>query len=122
MSLKLLCDENIPHGIKASLEQWGFDVAEVTPGLSIKDEDVAALAKREKRILVTFDSDFANILAYPPSQYFGIVRIHICPPFPRIITSALRRVFKAFKTQKDFSGKLIVVEASTFRIWEEDYK
>ena len=122
MSLKLLCDENISHGIKASLEQWGFDVVEVTPGFGIKDEDVASLAKREKRILITFDSDFANILAYPPSQYFGIVRINIHPPFPNIIISALQRVFKVFKKQQDFSGKLIVVEVTTFRIWEEDSK
>ncbi|MEK7173660.1 MAG: DUF5615 family PIN-like protein [Patescibacteria group bacterium] len=120
MSLKLLCDENIPYLIKTSLEQRGFDVGCVTPGM--KDNVVAELARREQRILITFDSDFANILAYPPSKYFGILRINIHPPFPNIILVALERVFNVFKKQKDFHKKLIIVEASTFRIWEEHEK
>ena len=120
MSLKLLCDENIPHAIFSLLKQRGFDVACVTPGIS--DDEVAAIAQKERRILITFDSDFSNILAYPPSNYFGIVRINIHPPFPKIIHSALQRMFDAFEEDKDFYKKLIIVEASTLRIWEENEK
>ena len=120
MSLKLLCDENIPRYVITSLAERSFDVKSVTPGIS--DDAVAATAQKERRILITFDSDFANILAYPPSEYFGIVRINIHPPFPNIILTALQRVFDAFTKEKDFRKKLIIVEASTFRIWEEHEK
>ena len=120
MSLKLLCDENIPRYVMTSLTERGFDVKSVTP--SIPDDAVAAAAQKERRIIITFDSDFANILAYPPSEYFGIVRINIHTPFPDIILAALQRVFDAFTKEKDFRKKLIVVEASTFRIWEEHEK
>jgi len=41
---------------------------------------LAALAKEDGRVLLTHDKGFANIIAYPPDQYSGIVRINIHPP------------------------------------------
>ncbi|OHA00931.1 MAG: hypothetical protein A3C07_00810 [Candidatus Sungbacteria bacterium RIFCSPHIGHO2_02_FULL_47_11] len=77
---------------------------------------VAELALREKRILITFDSDFANILAYPPKDFFGIIRIAIRPPLIKSVTNSLRHVFKSLRTTSAFQGKLIVVEAASFRV------
>ena len=115
MPLKLLCDENVPRAIGGALEVLGCDVSRAESGAP--DSRVAIRAKLEKRILLTFDSDFSNILAYPPPRYYGIIRIRIEPPFIEVVVSALRMVFAKFKTQKDFRGRLIIVGATSFRVW-----
>ena len=114
MSLRILPDENISGAAIASLKEWGFDVAAAESASA--DPAVAARAKREDRIILTHDSDFANILAYPPAEFPGIIRIRIDPAFNEIVIPALKRVFARFKTPEDFRGKLIIVRAETFRV------
>lgn len=118
MFLKVLCDENLPYAVQASLEKRGFDVVRPIP--STPDDEIAVQLKREARIIVTFDSDFANILAYPPIEYSGIVRIAIKPPFIKTIIDSLNLVFQEYNTAEDFKGRLIIVEPGTFRIYDEE--
>jgi len=40
------------------------------------DSALAAASRSEGRILVTLDLDFANIPAYPPAEYAGIIVLH----------------------------------------------
>ena len=77
MPLRILCDENIPGAVITSLQECGFTVARVKPGSN--DSEIAYQGKREKYIILTLDSDFSNILAYPPGDFFGIIRIKISP-------------------------------------------
>ncbi len=116
MPLKVLCDENLPGAVIAALREWGVEVSRVVP--TTPDEEIAALARRESRVILTFDSDFANVLAYPPAELCGIVRIKIDPPFLSIAIPSLRRVFDAFPTADHLRGKLVIAEAATFRVWE----
>jgi len=117
MPLRILCDENIPGAVVLFLKEKGWDVVRVKSGSP--DPEIANQARGEKRILLSFDSDFANILVYPPRDYFGIVRLNISPPFIVIIIRAIKNVFEEFKSQEDFRGKLVIVEASRFRVWGE---
>ena len=117
MRLKVLCDENVPGAVISFLKERGVDVLVVTPGSS--DAAIASRAKREKCIILTFDSDFANILAYPPQDFFGIVRIKVGPPFINVILHSLKTVFRHVKTQKEFRGKLVIAEPDGFRVWEK---
>lgn len=117
MSLKVLCDENLPNVISAALNNIGCDVKRVVSGMS--DVQVANLAQVEERIIITFDSDFANILVYPPKEYFGIVRISIHPPTVHTIIERLNYIFSQFTTAKDFQGKLIIIGNTGIRIWNE---
>jgi len=116
MPLKLLCDENLPSAVINFLEKRGCDVRRVKP--SSPDSAIASQAKREKRIILTFDSDFANILVYPPQKFFGIIRVKIDPPFINIVINSLALIFRHFKTPKEFRGKLIIAEPEGFRVWE----
>lgn len=79
------------------------------------------MARREKAVILTFDSDFANILAYPPGRYYGIIRIAIEPPFIQTITERIRYVFRAFPSAASLCGKLIILEAGAVRVWDEKY-
>lgn len=118
MPQRILCDENLPNAVVDKLREWGFDAVRVTSGAS--DSEIAALAKRERRVILTFDSDFANILAYPPKDYFGIIRLNITPPFIDIIFNALRNCFNRFKNPEDFRGKLIILGPARLRVWGEE--
>ena len=109
MPLKVLCDENLPGAVIAALGEWASDVVWVAPRTS--DVEIAERAKREGRVLLTLDSDFANVLTFP--------RVKIDPPFVSVVIPALKRVFDAFPTADHFRGKLVIAEASTFRVWEE---
>ena len=42
------------------------------------DSDIASICQEEGRALVTLDTDFADIRAYPPSQFPGLIvlRLH----------------------------------------------
>ncbi len=107
----------MPARVVAALKEAGFDVARAARGSA--DEHVAGAARREGRVLVTFDSDFANVLAYRPAEFDGIVRVRIDPPFVSVVLAALNRVFKAFPTRESLRGRLVIVEASKFRLWDE---
>lgn len=114
--LKLLIDENVPKLIIAHLRKSGHDVAVVMAGSP--DKRVAAQAKQQKRVLITFDSDFVNILAYPPAEYWGIVRLRVEPPLIRDILRALEQVFSRFSKPADFKGRLFIVNPDSLRIRE----
>ena len=103
--------------VTASLKEWGFNVVSVPQGAT--DENIARLARRSKRILLTFDADFANILIYPPQEFFGIVRINIQPQFLNTVIEALKNLFVTFNSQRSFRGKLIILEPAGFRVWGE---
>ena len=68
---RLLLDENFPHTAARGLTHAGHDVqsvAALAPGLA--DRGVLALAREHQRCLVTFDSDFGDLVfqhrAEPP--------------------------------------------------------
>ena len=42
-----------------------------------RDQDLAAVCRREDRIIITFDTGFADIRQYPPSAYPGIVVLRL---------------------------------------------
>ena len=58
-----LVDENVPPRMVSGLRSAGFDVESVqsdTRGSS--DEEILALAAREQRVLVTYDTDFGDLI------------------------------------------------------------
>lgn len=111
--MRLLADENIPDELVDLLRDKGYDITAVPPG-SV-DPDIALLAKRQRRILLTQDKDFANIIWYPPRSLHGIIRIKFHPPLISKILSALEDLFQNF-SQKDLDKKLVILEKDGFRI------
>jgi len=79
--MKLLLDADIPRSFLYKLRDEGFDVADARDmsGQPIPDETIFSLAAKERRILITRDLDFSNILHYPPVKSSGIIvlRTHL---------------------------------------------
>ena len=78
--MRLLLDENYPMDGARALEDAGPDVLRVADAApSIDDRAVLALARREARVLVPFDSDFGELIYLhgelaPPAVVF--LRLH----------------------------------------------
>ena len=66
-------DENFPPGFTSVFEAGGIDASSVLKqNISGTDDDhLYQLCIKEKRIIVTFDLDFANIIRYPSATTSG---------------------------------------------------
>ncbi len=91
--MRFLLDENVPIQVLDAIRKRGHDVERVP--LGSRNGEVAGLASREKRILLTYDKDFLDARRYPPAQYWGIVCLRLHPPILKEIESALEHVLKA---------------------------
>ena len=72
--MRIKLDENIPHRLKAILEQMGHDVDTVfAEGLNGKSDDVIWEAVQQNdRFLITQDLDFSNTHQFAPGTHAGI--------------------------------------------------
>lgn len=89
--MRWLADANIPGYAIAYLRQRGEDVlsiAETSPTAS--DIEVLALARREQRLLMSFDRDHGDLVfnrgVAPPR---GIVYLRFSPPTPEALVPVL---------------------------------
>ena len=111
--MKFLIDENIRKEVKDFLKNEGYDILNIPSGTS--DEEIARIAQENKRIILTHDHHFADILMYPPEKYAGIIRIKIHPPDAAAVINSLR--FLLIKSpSEEFDRHLIILEKDDFRI------
>lgn len=110
--MQFLIDENVRSEVTDFLTREGYDVKVVPHGM--KNSNVIDLAQKEKRVLLTHDRHFSNILMYPPHKYHGIIRIKIHPPSVDKTISALRQLLVDVQPEK-FDKKLFVLEEDGFR-------
>jgi predicted nuclease of predicted toxin-antitoxin system len=79
------------------------------------DDKILAAAKREKRILVTFDLDFSNIINYPPGSHPGIIVVRLDVPSKKTIVQAIVQFVKTAKLE-DIARSLVILEDKNYRI------
>ena len=73
--MRFKLDENLPCELAALFRTARHDAVTVLDqGLGgARDPDLASACVREGRAIVTLDTDFSDIRAYPPGAYSGIV-------------------------------------------------
>jgi predicted nuclease of predicted toxin-antitoxin system len=115
MNIKL--DENIPEDAATIFMNAGYHVSTVLgEGLGGRsDPDVAAVCKAESKILITLDTDFANIGAYPPEDYSGIIVLRLANQAKPHVLSILVRLLDSLR-RKSPSGHLWIVDEYRIRI------
>lgn len=114
MSLKLLVNENFPAPSVARLRDSGYDVlaiAERKPGLA--DTDVLALARQQNRWLVTFDTDYGELLFSrhlpPPPAVLLLRERHYSPAEPAQWVETLLR------SPAELAGSFCVITRNSIR-------
>lgn len=77
--MKLLLDENLADSTCALCRKLGYDTKSVkSERWQGKDDDELMLpAQEEKRVIITLDKDFGNLLKYPLADHFGVVLIDL---------------------------------------------
>lgn len=111
MNIKL--DENMPAAMAELLRQAGHDLRTVTDeGLGGTDDpQILEAASRERRVLVTFDLDFADIRKYPVGSHSGIVVFRLHDQRWAVLESPARNLISSGILDRICGGLAIVDEA-----------
>jgi predicted nuclease of predicted toxin-antitoxin system len=121
--MKFKLDENLGPSIQAIFREHGLDCSTAREeGLGGGDDPkVLQAAVAERRILVTNDHDFGNVLVYPPERTAGIVVLN--PP-GRVSLRLLRQLILVLLEAlagKDIDRKLWIVEPGRIREHQSDH-
>ena len=115
--MKIKLDENIPFAMAELLRRAGHETATAADEKlsGVDDPVLLATATKERRLLMTFDADFADIRHYPLVTHAGIVVFRLVDqrwaalrePFQRLVASGvLERLY----------GGLAIVDETRVRI------
>lgn len=113
--MNFLANENFPLNSIKLLKNAGYNVASViedTPGA--KDHDVLERAHAEKRIVMTFDRDYGELIyKHKLLAPDGVVYFRFDPSTPEEPAKILLDIIERGKTS--LSGKFTVVERGRIR-------
>ena len=114
--MKFKIDENLPLEAATALQTAGFAADTVwDERLSgAGDEVIAERARNEGRVLVTLDLDFANIRAYPPDRYTGIVVLRSKTQDTPTVVNYVRKLIGVLKNRSPV-GELWIVQRDRIR-------
>jgi hypothetical protein len=113
--MRFLANENFPGTAVTALMAAGHDVVWVrsaAPGMG--DPDVLAWARRDARILLTFDKDFGGLArasALPSSC--GVLLFRMPMPKPGDVG---RRLCRLVTSREDWAGHFSVIEPGRIRM------
>ncbi len=110
-------DENLPIEIAELLINAGHDAKTVNDQQlqGSKDPILIEVCKSEQNVLITLDTDFSDIRAYPPEEFSGIIVL-------RVRIQAKHHVIKVFRGIIPLIGRepllqhLWIVEETRVRI------
>ncbi len=115
--MRFKLDESIPTSAKLTLEAMGHDVHSVyDENLSgSPDDDIAEACRREQRVLITLDLDFADIRHFPPREQPGLVVLRpVRQSEPRVLDLICRMTTAL--TIEDIHGRLWIVQWDRIRV------
>jgi len=110
-------DQNLPLALVPLLSSAGHD-AHTTKEEGLDgagDPLIAAACLSEQRALLTFDVDFADIRAYPPEDYHGLLVLRLSNQAIPHVLAVVTHLLPLLKSEP-VSGHLWVVEDTQVRI------
>lgn len=115
--MKFKIDENLPLEVAGLLRDAGYDSATVREQnlVGTSDANLALICKKEERILVTLDNDFADIRAYPPNKFPGIMVVRLDRQDKFHILDVLGHAVRLFPGES-IEHRLWIVEEDKIRI------
>ncbi|MFN8548263.1 MAG: DUF5615 family PIN-like protein [Candidatus Eisenbacteria bacterium] len=118
--MKFKIDENLPVAAAAALRRHGHDAVPVLDQVAAGTSDhvISDLVRREGRILLTMDLDFADIRAYRPSEFAGIVILRPRRCSAVAVLDLIERLVVVLGTQSPI-GQLWIVDDRRVRVRED---
>jgi len=115
--MRFKVDENLHEELAEALRAEGHDAHTVyDEGLrGQSDRDIGQVCRREQRVVVTLDLDFANIREYPPEQYPGLIVLRVGNQGRPHILWVFSQIFELLGHQP-LDGHLWIVSETGVRI------
>ena len=117
--MKFKIDENLPVDVADLLRQTGYEAATVLEQDlgGTTDTVLASICQKERRVFITLDTDFADIRAFPPKQYYGLIVLRLKRHDKNYVRKIVSRLIHKFSTES-LGRRLWIVEESRIRIRE----
>lgn len=117
MKMQFKIDENLPVEIAELLTEAGHDAKTVNDQHleGSLDSLLANVCRDENRALITLDTDFSDITAYPPESFPGIIVLRIRRQAKSHIIDVLRRIMPLLSRER-LAQHLWIVEENRLRI------
>ncbi|MEM0963950.1 MAG: DUF5615 family PIN-like protein [Bacteroidota bacterium] len=115
--MRFKLDENLPSDAAGVFRGAGHDAVTVLDQAmgGAPDPNVAEVCRNEGRVLVTLDTDFADIRAYPPSEHPGLLVLRLRKQDKTSVLDVLRRVMPLLETEP-LAGRLWIVDGERIRV------
>jgi len=115
--VKFKVDENLPVEIAEELRALGYDALTVVEQdmAGINDERLMAHVEEESRVLMTMDKGIANIRAYSPSRFAGLILFRPNQAGRRAVLEFVRKRLTQL-LDLDLKRRLVVVSETGIRI------
>ncbi len=115
--LKFKIDENLPQAVAALLQESGYDSKTVLDQHlgGATDTAIASRCQQEDRVLITLDTDFADIRTYPPKNFSGLIVLRLKQQDKPYVLATMRRLIKMFSSVP-LDGHLWIVEEERVRV------
>ncbi len=115
--MRFKIDENLPVELSELVQRRDHGARTVNDQkmMGASDLNLAKACMTEGRILVTLDTDFADMRKFPPGQHSGIVVLRLGSQSATHVLTVFRRVLEVLDG-KDLAGRLWVVEETRIRI------
>lgn len=115
--LRLLADVNISPLTVEALREAGWNAIRITDERPADTADARILqfARREKRIVVTQDLDFSDLVALGGHEQPSLITIRVSDPAPETVTSRLLSVLP--RIQEDLrTGVAVTIDDESIRV------
>jgi predicted nuclease of predicted toxin-antitoxin system len=115
--MKLKTDENLPVEVAWILREAGHDAISVLEQElgGWADPGIAGVCQAEGRVLVTLDADFADVRAYPPKSFPGILVLRMKRQDKQSILGFFPRIIRMLQLES-IEGRLWIVTEERVRI------
>jgi len=118
--LRFKIDENLPTELVELFENAGYSADTVfSENISgADDNEISAICIKENLILITLDTDFADIRTYPPEEHPGIIVMRLANQGKKYVKQVVERFIPILKDEP-INNKLWIVDETRIRIREE---
>jgi predicted nuclease of predicted toxin-antitoxin system len=119
--LRFKIDENLPVEAAELLVESGHDARTIHDQQMVGERDlqVVSVSRDESRALITLDLDFADIRAYPPSDYHGLIVLRPKSQSKPAVVALVQRLLPALNTEP-LEASLWIVDETKIRIRQGD--
>ncbi len=112
--MRFLADENIPLSLIKAVRRKGYSIKDIKEEklLGLKDSKVLEISRKEHRVIITFDKDFA---AFPIKNHAGVVllryknksAVNVTPLFCYLLDSPIKEKFENSLCEVFDSGVIV---------------